>query len=285
MKSPSKESHILAVERAQGAAGRLLLGTLTWLAFAFLLAPVVIIVPIAFSSGSFLSYPLPGFSLQWFEAVFVPYPWMLALKNSLIVALVVTALSTVLGTLAAYGLDRLEGRYKILLSTFFVAPTVIPSVIVALGCYFLFARVGLIGSLSGIILAHTVIAVPLVVVTVLATLKGFDRNLVRAANNLGATPTKAFLSVVLPLIAPGVITGAIFAFITSFDEVVIALFLTGPKQITLPRQMFSGLQNQLDPSIVAVAVLLMGVTIVLLSGLEYLNIVNERRGTVSRPSE
>jgi putative spermidine/putrescine transport system permease protein len=254
----------------------------TWAAFAFLLAPIVVIVPIAFSSSSFLSYPILGLSLRWFEAVFVPYPWLLALKNSLVVALAVTMLSTILGTLAAYGLDRLEWRYKSILSGLFIIPMVVPSVVVALCCYFFFVRIGLIGSIAGIILAHTVIAVPLVVVTVTATLKGFDQNLVHAASSLGAAPAKAFFSVVLPLIAPGVITGAIFAFITSFDEVVIALFVTGPQQITLPRQLFSGLRNQLDPSIVAVAVLLMAFTLIFMAVLEYLNFVNEQRGRTKK---
>lgn len=280
----SLSSRLDAVDQAVTLLGRWGLGAVTFLAFIFLLAPIVVIVPIAFSSGSFLSYPLPGFSFQWFEAVFAPYPWMLALKNSVIVAFAVTILSTVLGTLAAYGLDRSNWRYKSILTALFVVPMVVPSVIIALGCYFLFARTGLLNSLAAVILAHTVIAVPLVVVTVLATLKGFDKDLVRAATGLGATPTEAFTSIVLPLIAPGVVTGALFAFITSFDEVVIALFITGPKQITLPRQMFSGLQNQLDPSIVAVAVLLMGVTTVLLCGLEYLNKINERRHP-ARPAE
>jgi putative spermidine/putrescine transport system permease protein len=249
--------------------GRVALRCATVLAFAFLLAPIALIIPIAFSSGTFLSYPMPGLSLRWFEALMVPYPWLLALKNSFIVALAVTVLSSVLGTLAAYGLDRMRWRYKSVLAAFLVAPMVVPVVIIALATYFFFASIGLIGSLVGVILAHTVIAVPIVFVTITATLKGFDHNLVRAASSLGAAPTRAFLSIVLPLLAPGVLAGAIFAFITSFDEVVIALFLTGPEQITLPRQLFSGLRNQLDPSIVAVAVLLMAFTILLLLALEF----------------
>ena len=239
--------------------GRVALRCATVLAFTFLLAPIAVIIPIAFSSGTFLRSPMPRLSLRWFEALMVPYPWLLALKNSFIIALAVTVLSSVLGTLAAYGFDRMQWRYKSVLAAFLVAPMVVPV---------FFASMGLIGSLAGVILAHTVIAVPIVFVTITATLKGFDHNLVRAASSLGAAPTRAFLSIVLPLLAPGVLAGAIFAFITSFDEVVIALFLTGPEQITLPRQLYSGLRNQLDPSIVAVAVLLMAFTILLLLALE-----------------
>jgi putative spermidine/putrescine transport system permease protein len=267
-----------AVENLRINGGRLLLRIVIWLAYIFLLAPVVVIIPIAFSSGTFLSYPLPGFSLRWFESLFVEYPWLLALKNSFIVAIATTFLATVLGTLAAYGLDRMKWRYKPVLTGLLVAPMIVPSVIVALAIYFFFARIGIIGSLLGVILAHTVIAVPLVVVTVAATLKGFDHNLVRAASSLGAPPVTVFLTVVLPMILPGVMAGAIFAFITSFDEVVIALFLTGPQQITLPRQLFSGLRNQLDPSIVAVAVLMMVVTVLMLGILEYIQRVTARRG-------
>lgn len=242
----------------------LLARTLAYAGFVFLIAPMLVIAPIAFSSGTFMSYPIPGFSLRWFETVFTPYPWGLAFQNSIIIAVSTMILSTILGTLAAWGIDRLKWRYKTALTGLLVAPAVVPSVIVALALYFFFARVHLLGSIVAVILAHTMIAVPLVLITVSASLKSFDHNLVKAAASLGASPRRTFIDVVLPQIGPGVGAGAVFAFITSFDELIIALFLTGPSQITLPRQLFSGLRNQLDPSIIAVSVLLTTFTLSLL---------------------
>lgn len=249
-----------------------------YLGFAFLILPMLVIAPIAFSSGSFMSYPIPGISLRWFEAVFTPYPWGLAFRNSIVIAVSTMVLATVLGTLAAWGLDRLRWRYKTVLTGLLVAPAVVPSVIVALALYFFFARVHLLGSIVAVVLAHTMIAVPLVLITVSASLKGFDHNLAKAAASLGASPGRTFIDVVLPQIAPGVGAGAVFAFITSFDELIIALFLTGPSQITLPRQLFSGLRNQLDPSIIAISVLLTSFTLSLLAILVWLRALNRRSG-------
>ena len=240
------------------------------LVFFFLLAPVLIITPISLSSASMLNYPLPSLSLRWYEVIFQPYPWMLALKNSMIIATATTVLATILGTLAAYGLTSVEFRFKPLLMALLISPMMVPLVITALAAYFLFARVGLAGTFTGMILAHTVLAVPFVVITVTATLQGFDRNLVRAAQSLGAKPIAAFFGVTLPLIMPGVISGAIFAFVTSFDEIVVALFVASPAQFTLPRQLFAGLRDNLDPSIVAIATLLIVVSISLMAVVEFL---------------
>ena len=157
-----------------------------------------------------------------------------------------------------------------------ISPMMVPWVITALAAYFVFARVGLAGSFTGMILAHTVLAVPFVVITVTATLQGFDRNLVRAAQSLGARPITAFFGVTLPLILPGVVSGAIFAFVTSFDEIVVALFIASPAQFTLPRQLFSGLRDNLDPSIVAIATLLIVVSIALMAVVELLRWRSER---------
>lgn len=247
-----------------------------FLGFLFLVGPIVAIIPIAFSAGSHLNYPLPGLSLRWFEEIFIPYPWMLALKNSLIVASVTTVLATALGTLAAYGLNSAEFRLKPLVVGLLLSPMMVPLVITALAVYFFFARVGLIGTFTGLILAHTVLAVPFVVITVSATLQGFDRNMVRAAASLGARPLTAFFGVTLPLIMPGVVSGAIFAFVTSFDEIVVALFIASPAQFTLPRQLFSGLRDHLDPSIVAIATLLIVVSVLLMAVVEGLRARSER---------
>jgi len=240
------------------------------LVFVFLIAPIFVIIPISVSSGSLLNYPLPGISLKWFDVIFTPYPWMLALENSLLIASATTVLATILGTLAAYGLTSVEFRWKPLVMALLISPMMVPLVITALGAYFMFARVGLVGTFTGMILAHTVLAVPFVVITVTATLQGFDRNMVRAAQSLGAKPLSAFFGITLPLIMPGVISGAIFAFVTSFDEIVVALFIASPAQFTLPRQLFAGLRDNLDPSIVAIATLLIVVSICLMAVVELL---------------
>jgi len=240
------------------------------LVFVFLVAPIIVIIPISLSSSSLLNYPLPGLSLKWFEVIFTPYPWMLSLENSVIIASATTVLATILGTLAAYGLTSVEFRLKGLVLALLLSPMMVPLVITALAAYFVFARVGLAGTFTGMILAHTVLAVPFVVITVTATLQGFDRNMVRAAQSLGARPLGAFFSVTLPLIMPGVISGAIFAFVTSFDEIVVALFIASPAQFTLPRQLFSGLRDNLDPSIVAIATLLIVVSVALMAVVELL---------------
>lgn len=248
------------------------IGLRSFVAFAcfFLVFPILAIIPISFSSGSFLSYPLPGFSLQWYRTVLQPFPWLETLGNSLIIAVGATFLATVLGTLAAYGLTIAKFPGRGLIIAIIISPLIVPIIVVALGVYFLFARVGLLGSFAGMILAHTALGAPFVVITVLATLQGFDRGLVRASASLGAKPMTTFWQVTFPLIFPGVTTGALFAFITSFDEVVIALFVASPAQLTLPRQMFAGLRDQLDPSIIAMSTLLVLFTTILLLIMEFL---------------
>jgi putative spermidine/putrescine transport system permease protein len=244
--------------------------------FIFLLGPIIVIIPISFSEGSFLSYPLPGWSMRWYEKVLAPFPWMFAVKNSVIIAVATTIIATILGTLAAYGLTRANFPGKALVYALLISPLAVPLVITALGLYFFFARVGLVQTHIGLIIAHVVLAVPFVVITVSATLQGFDWNLVRAAESLGASPLQAFFQVTLPLIMPGVLSGAIFAFVTSLDEIVVALFISGPAQYTLPRQLFTGLRDQLDPSIVAIASLLIAVSVLLLIVVELLHWRNDQ---------
>ncbi|HAN52332.1 MAG TPA: polyamine ABC transporter permease, partial [Pseudomonas sp.] len=211
-----------------------------------------------------------GFSLRWYEALFTSADWMRSLKNSLLIAPAATLLAVVLGTLAAVGLTRAEFRGKALLMTVLISPMVVPVVIIGVASYLFFAPLGMGNSYLSLILVHAVLGVPFVIITVSATLQGFNYNLVRAAASLGASPLTAFFRVTLPLIAPGVISGALFAFATSFDEVVVTLFLAGPEQITLPRQMFSGIRENLSPTIAAAATLLIGFSIALLLTLEWL---------------
>jgi putative spermidine/putrescine transport system permease protein len=249
---------------------------------AFLVLPILVIVPLSFSAGTFLTYPLPGLSLRWYADFFGSEMWLAALKNSLIVASATTVLATALGTLAALGLARGRVPFRGLVMAVLISPLMVPLVITAVGVYFLFALAGLVNTYTGLILAHTVLAVPFVVITVASSLQGFDRTLSRAAASLGANPTRVFFSVTLPLILPGVISGALFAFATSFDEVVVALFLAGPEQRTLPRQMFSGIRENIGPTITAAATLLIALSIALMVTMELLRRRAERLRGSSR---
>jgi putative spermidine/putrescine transport system permease protein len=235
---------------------RIFLGCWTIAVITFLILPIVAIMPLAFSADTFLSYPIRAFSMRWFSVVFADYPWLFALKNSLIVGAATVLLAVPLGTLAAYGLSLRKFLGHELVMGLLIAPMVVPVVIIGLASFLVLSHIGLLGTFTGMILAHTVLALPFVVIPVSATLKGYDRNLTRAAHSLGAPPVGAFLAVTLPLILPGVLSGAVFAFITSFDEVVVALFVSSPATLTLPRQLFSGLRDQLDPSLVAIALVL-----------------------------
>lgn len=223
----------------------------------FMILPLLAVVPISFSSGSFLSYPLPGYSLQWYERVFTSGPWMQALSNSLVVGIASTLLATVLGTLAALAFARRSLPAAASLLGLLISPMIFPPVISGLGMYFLFGQLGLTGTMTGLIVAHTVLATPFVLISVAASLQGFDMTLLKAAAMSGASPTRAFMGIALPMIAPGVASGAIFAFMTSFDEIVVALFIGGPSQRTLPRQMFDGIRDTIDPSIVAMSTFLL----------------------------
>ena len=246
------------------------------LVLVFLMAPILAIMPLSVSSGSYLTYPLPGFSLRWYEEFVTSERWMRSLENSLIIGVAATVLSMVLGTLAALGLAQWKSRLKTLVLAVVLSPMVVPLVITAVGLYFFFAPLGLTGSYLGLVLAHTALATPFVVITVSATLQGFDTNLARAAASLGAPPLHAFRRVTLPLIAPGMASGALFAFATSFDEVVVVLFMAGPDQRTLPREMFSGIRENISPTITAAAVILTVFSVLLLATLEWLRRRSER---------
>ncbi|MDE2453214.1 MAG: ABC transporter permease [Burkholderiales bacterium] len=236
----------------------------------FLLLPIIVIIPLSFSDSSFLVYPIPGWSLRWYHHLFGSAEWVRAAKNSFIVAPSATLIATVLGTLAAVGLARTNFAFKGLLMSVLIAPMVVPIVVVGVSAYLFFAPLGLADSYLGLIIVHAALGAPFVVTTVLATLQGFNNNLVRASLGLGADPLTTFFRVTLPVIAPGVISGALFAFATSFDEVVVTLFLAGPDQVTLPRQMFTGIRENINPTIAAVATLLIVFTTSLLLVLEWL---------------
>ncbi|BCG01013.1 ABC transporter permease [Paraburkholderia sp. PGU19] len=251
------------------------------LTLLYLILPVLAIVPLSFSSSTFLVYPIPGWSLRWYQNLIASDEWRMAAKNSFIVAPSATVLATVLGTLAAIGLTKANFQGKALLMAILISPMIVPVVVVGVGMYLFFAPLGLANTYIGLIMAHASLGVPFVVTTVAATLQGFNYNLVRASLSLGANPVKTFFSITLPVIAPGVISGALFAFATSFDEVVVTLFLAGADQTTLPRQMFTGIRENISPTIAALATILIVFSTCLLLALEWLRGRNAARAVAA----
>ena len=261
-----------ATERAWYYGHRIIVA----LVLLYLIAPILVIMPLSFNSVKYFSYPMPGLSMRWYEDFFLNDRWQAALRTSLIVAFSTTALATSLGTLAALGLSRANFPARTLVMSLLISPMIVPVVITAVGMYFFYTRIGLSNTIPGLVLAHTSLATPFVVIVVTATLSGFDQTLVRAGASLGADPVRVFFKITLPLILPGVISGALFAFVTSFDEVVVALFLSSPETRTLPKQMFSGIREEISPTITAAATFLVIVSIILLTSMELLRRRSER---------
>lgn len=253
------------------------------LIFFFLIAPIVVVIPLSFNAVPFFTFTEEmltldpaGYSLKWYADFFTNLNWQGAVKNSLIIAVFATLISTTLGTVAALGLSRPEMPHKSAIMGILISPMIVPLIISAAGMYFFYSKVGLASTHLGVILAHAALGTPFVVITVTATLVGFDHSLIRAAATLGASPQLTFFRVIVPLILPGVISGALFAFITSFDEVVVVLFVGSYEQRTIPWQMFSGIREQISPTILAVATLLVVVSIMLLTSVELLRRRGER---------
>jgi putative spermidine/putrescine transport system permease protein len=262
----------------------------------FLVAPLVAVIPLSFTSSAFLNFTPEmlaldpeGFSVRWYKSLFgmcadiddiastmCHDKWMTGAGRSLYYAVCSTVLATFLGTLAALGLSSEHMPYKRAIMALMISPLIVPLIITAAGMAFFFARVNLSNTDAGIILAYTILGLPFVVITVTSTLVGFDRGLMRAAANLGGTPAYNFFKIQMPLIAPGMISGALFAFITAFDEIVIILFIGGPGQHTLPRQMWSGIRQEISPTILSAATILVLFSIVLLTTLEMLRRRSER---------
>ena len=258
------------------------------LIFLFLIAPILVIIPLSFNAEPYFSFTEgmltldpEAYSLRWYEDMVNNRQWAHSAKNSMIVAFFSTILATTLGTIAALGLSRPEMPYRGVVMGTLISPMIVPLVISAAGMYFFYSEIGLAQTMPGLILAHTALGTPFVVITVTATLSGFDQSLIRAANNLGASPTRTFFKVTMPLILPGMISGGLFAFITSFDEVVVVLFLAGFEQRTIPRQMWSGIREQISPTILAVATLLVTFSIMLLAAIELLRRRSERLRGIS----
>ncbi len=245
--------------------------------FVFLVAPLLVVVPLSlnaepyftFSEGMLRLEP-DAYSLRWYQAVLQGGTWMGALGNSMLIGVSSTVVATVLGVAAALGLASQAMPARTLVTVLLVSPMVTPLIISAAGMFFFYSSLGLAQTHLSIILAHAALGTPFVVISVTATLVGFDRNLERAAASLGAPPPTIFRRITLPLIAPGVISGALFAFAASFDEVVTVLFLGGLNQRTVPRQMWSGIREQISPEILAVATFLIVFAVLLLGTVEWL---------------
>jgi putative spermidine/putrescine transport system permease protein len=213
---------------------------------------------------------------SWWADVWHNAKWVQAAKNSVIVGFFSTIVATVLGTVAAMGLSRPEMPFRKLIMAILISPMIVPIIITATGLFFFYSDIGLSGTYFGLVMAHATLGIPFVIITVTATMMGFDRSLIRAAQNMGAGPVTTFFKVQLPLITPGVVSGALFAFVTSFDEVVVVLFVGSHEQQTIPRQMWNGIREQISPSILAVATILVIFSICLLTVVELLRRRSER---------
>ena len=279
------------------------------LIFLFLIMPIIVVLPLSFNvepyfsfTKGMLNFDPAAYSLRWYEDILrngmkapdAPFDWawladtwnngqwIRAIRNSFFIGICATLLSTALGTLAAIGLSRSEMPYRRLVMSILISPMIVPLIITAAGMFYFYSQVHLSQTYLGVIMAHAVLGTPFVIITVTATLVGFDKSLVRASQSLGAGAVTTFRKVQMPLIIPGVISGGLFAFITSFDEVVAVLFLASPEQRTIPRQMWSGIREQISPTILAVATLLVLLSIILLTVLELLRRRSERlRGITS----
>ncbi|MGR3540759.1 MAG: ABC transporter permease [Hasllibacter sp.] len=276
------------------------------LIFLFLIAPILVVIPLSFNAEPYftftqamLSFDPDGYSLRWYERlleqgmnapeavagwwadVWNNAAWVRAAKNSFIIGIASTALATVLGTVAALGLSRPEMPFRRTIMAILISPMIVPIIISATGLFFFYSATGLANTYPGIIMAHAVLGIPFVIITVTATLVGFDHSLTRAAASLGANPRTTFFKVTMPLILPGVISGALFAFVTSFDEVVVVLFVADFEQQTIPRQMWNGIREQISPAILAAATILVAVSIALLTTVELLRRRGERLRGIS----
>ena len=265
--------------------------TFCGLVFFFLIAPLFIILPLSFNAEQYIHFSAKmlaldpeGFSLRWYEDMIygTKNPWGLATKNSLIIAFFATIGSTILGTVAALGLSSRYMPYKAAFMALLISPMIVPLIISGTAIFFFMAKVGLAATHTGIVLSHIILGTPFVVITVTATLTGFDHSVTRAAASLGSNPVNTFMKITLPLIMPGVISGALFAFVTSFDEVVVVLFLAGLENTTIPIQMWVGLREQLSPTIMAVATCLIIMSTLILVSAELLRRRSERLRGINR---
>ena len=276
------------------------------LIFLFLIAPILVIIPLSFNAEPYFTFTEKmvqldptGYSMRWYDMlltfgmhepdaprglswwadVWQNAQWVQATKNSFIIGIFSTLIATVLGTVAALGLSRSEMPARSAIMAILISPMIVPVIITATGLFFFYSSIGIHNwgiPYLGVVLAHATLGIPFVIITVTATLVGFDQSLIRAAANMGASPTTTFFRIQVPLILPGVISGALFAFVTSFDEVVVVLFVGGLDEQTIPRQVWNGIREQISPAILAVATILVIISIALLTTVELLRRRSER---------
>jgi putative spermidine/putrescine transport system permease protein len=256
---------------------RLWLYVLVGLIVLFLIAPSLLVVPLSFSDSRYLAFPPPAWSTRWYSAYFGAIEWRDATYVSFAAAILTTLVSTTLGTLAAYGLHAVRSRWSALAYVAFVLPLVVPAILIAIGIFLFYAQLGLNNTLTGIVLAHSVLAILLVVITVASSLKSYDMNQEMVARSLGASRARAFLTVTLPQIRISVISAALLAFITSLDEVVISLFIAGGDRATLTKRMFNALRDEIDPTIASISTLLIALSVVLLGLSQLVQARSKRR--------
>jgi putative spermidine/putrescine transport system permease protein len=252
--------------RRPGPASLLIVGSALVTA-AFLMFPLIVVLPISFSSEAYLSFPPPALSLRWYQTLFGSREWMDAMRTSFVIAIPTALLSIMLGTATAYSLVRGRFRGRGAIRLLVIAPMIVPNIIVAIGLYGVYSDMHVVGTALAVVLGHVVLATPLAVITVSAALQGFDPMLERAALSLGAPPLTVFRRITLPLILPAILAGAVFAFSASFDELMVALFVSGVSSRTLPRQMWEQLQLELTPTIAAASVVILLVSGALLGAL------------------
>lgn len=274
-----------AIARTRRDPGRLALGAFATVALLFLIAPILVVIPLSFNAEPYFTFTAgmltlepEAYSLRWYEQVLFSDEWQRAALNSLIIGLSATALATTLGTLAAVGLSSPAMPWRQPITALLISPMIVPIIISAAGMFFFYSSVNLTQTYTGLILSHAALGAPFVVITVTAAMAGFNRELLQAAASLGAGPLRGFFKVQLPLISPGVISGALFAFAASLDEVVVVLFMGGIEQRTIPRQMWSGIREEISPAILAAATFLIVIAVVLLVVIELLQSRSERHG-------
>jgi putative spermidine/putrescine transport system permease protein len=256
------------------------LGIFSSCVFVFLLAPMIVVVPLSLNAEPYFSLPIREYSTRWYQSVYNSLAWQTAFRNSFVIAFCTVALSVPLGVLGAIGLSSVGARYRNGLLVIYLLPLIIPHIITALGIFFFFSDIGLARTIVGIVLAHTLVAFPFVVLAVNASLSQFDINLVRAGYSLGAGPLRVLLTIIVPNIFPGILAGAILAFMTSFDEVVLVLFLASNEQFTVPREMWKGAREEISPEILAVASIMTMLTLVVFSVLELVREKGKARPTI-----
>lgn len=244
--------------------GRVWLYVLAALIMIFLVVPTLLVIPMSFSSAQYLEFPPREWSLRWYRSYFGSASWMQATSTSLKAGFLTALVATPLGTMAAYGLLLSRLRYAALINTLLLTPIVVPVILIGIGVFYAYVKLKLVNTLTGLVLAHSMLAIPVVMMVVSAALKTYDMNQERVARSLGASRLKAFLLVTLPQIRFTVVTGAVLAFLTSFDEIIISLFVSGGDHSTLTRNMFNALRDQVDPTIAAISTIIVVVTSLLL---------------------